>query len=520
MYVRNVLNAGDFLTLVPIGVPITLQYSENGLIEKVYQGFENDRINISSQVSKLFAQHNTVPLKLSVKGGTSWVKGVLYTGERCNNEGKLPEAVCDSLIQKYIENPSKFNFFAGCVDSTSALFRGAYSCRQWLQMSGFKILPGFIIPANITDQLFYDMAMRNGYSFGSPYCATSYMIYRGSDVSFVSTNLRHVIVSDYNKYIDELGEHKVKIFNGDSDLVYDLSDFHYNNVSKGCCITIDDCNHIIECEYDDNTDKFSSNEIVCPVCGNKYTIPNSGPVICPDETCMSRHYSDMCHFLSTIGLPEIRYENYLNKILNKDITCLPDILLLDEYKDMKIELPINKLLRAIIPFSVVPNTSWIDKLANKCTNNINTLSYYLHHIDKLSTDLNLSGFELNNFTHWISVPGNLSDIDNIFDASNISVIETNKQFEGNPIFRNKLILITGDFLHGTVSDIQSILKSYSAEVTTDYSKDVSCVIVGSTMENINGTYLNKAKESNIPIFYENEFFNRFKIDEDLVENLE
>ena len=45
MFVRNLLQAGDHVTIVPAGVRITLQYDTNGRVEKVYTRFnENERI--------------------------------------------------------------------------------------------------------------------------------------------------------------------------------------------------------------------------------------------------------------------------------------------------------------------------------------------------------------------------------------------------------------------------------------------------------------------------------------------
>ena len=94
-----------------------------------------------------------------------------------------------------------------------------------------------------------------------------------------------------------------------------------------------------------------------------------------------------------------------------------------------------------------------------------------------------------------------------------------KKFDGEPIFRNKKILITGKFVNGNLDDIAAILASYSAEVVRKFDPDVDCVVTGGQVEDINGTYLRQAKLRNIPVYDELSFFKTYEIDQDLVQNL-
>ena len=41
MYIRNILTAGSFCCFVPNGVCVTIQYSDHGILEKVYRGWLN-----------------------------------------------------------------------------------------------------------------------------------------------------------------------------------------------------------------------------------------------------------------------------------------------------------------------------------------------------------------------------------------------------------------------------------------------------------------------------------------------
>ena len=90
-----------------------------------------------------------------------------------------------------------------------------------------------------------------------------------------------------------------------------------------------------------------------------------------------------------------------------------------------------------------------------------------------------------------------------------------KRFDGAPIFRNKLIYITGDFIHGNIPEISSILQSYSARVTTVFTNLVDCVLVGGTNENVNGKDVVAARNMGIPIMQEVDFFEQYDIDTDL-----
>ena len=88
-------------------------------------------------------------------------------------------------------------------------------------------------------------------------------------------------------------------------------------------------------------------------------------------------------------------------------------------------------------------------------------------------------------------------------------------FDGAPIFRNKTIYITGTFKHGNTADIKAILESYSATVVTDFDNYIQCVLVGDIKDGINGTAILAARELNLPMFTESEFFAKYEIDEDL-----
>ena len=75
------------------------------------------------------------------------------------------------------------------------------------------------------------------------------------------------------------------------------------------------------------------------------------------------------------------------------------------------------------------------------------------------------------------------------------------------------------FSHGSTSDIAAILRSYSAEVTTQFSENIHCIVVGDALENIDGVALRNARSLGIAIYNESQFFAAYEIDKDLAENL-
>ena len=45
MYKRNLLNPGDYVLAVPVGVHLTLEYNTSGNLARVYTGFEFNRVD-------------------------------------------------------------------------------------------------------------------------------------------------------------------------------------------------------------------------------------------------------------------------------------------------------------------------------------------------------------------------------------------------------------------------------------------------------------------------------------------
>ena len=134
MFVRNRLNSGEYVTVVPIGLPITLQYGEVGQIEKVFIGYEIEHENVSDKLLEKVLELNTVPRKVPLQNGTTWVYGVLYTGEDNCTSGQLPQCTSRKFVDMYLDERCPFNFFAASMKTLAGKFQGAVQILQWLKM--------------------------------------------------------------------------------------------------------------------------------------------------------------------------------------------------------------------------------------------------------------------------------------------------------------------------------------------------------------------------------------------------
>lgn len=265
--------------------------------------------------------------------------------------------------------------------------------------------------------------------------------------------------------------------------------------------------------------KKYNNILTCTYCGKRYEIPNEGPVLCPDVHCSSRLMQGIMRFLDVLHLPKYSEDIIDDWLKTNRVTCIPDLLLLDEYKKFEIKISITDLLKSLVPISLIPRDDVFMALGIACSNNERTLRYYIQNPDQISSDLGFQHTDLNKLISWLSDGCNASDINTLLNSPQICLVSAKRKFDGAPIFRNKTIYITGTFIRGSVSEIAEILQSYSATVTTQFSNIVDCVLTGGTQEDIDGKSVRAAKALNKPIISEDVFFNQYDIDTDLNANL-
>jgi len=528
MYLANVLKAGDYLVPVPVGLPLTLQYNFTGNLEKVYLRFGNDRIEVTEDLLETIRKNHTVPHMVHVKKGITTIRGILYTADLAFDPGHLPYCVESTLKQKFLDSPSKFNFFAVTWDSSEAVVIGPTPAKQMLTMSKFRTLPGWLVPAAMSVDILKSWTHYPSYTF-HPDMITNYVIFRDDKVIFHVTQMKQFIVTMVKKYTDENGFIKARIYlvdavdtNFPNHISIDYSELLKWNIHSDSLVVFDSINQIIFTMSTTNKKREKrSNKLGCTFCNRAFTVPKEGEVICPDPHCTSRLIPHIRQFINVMGLEAKSAEKICSWITKEGITCIPDIFNLEDYKVGKIELEVTlgKLLRSLVPFSYLPKEDVLRIFANCCTNNIDMFLHYCENPESAVVDLQLVHKDFGKLAEWLNDNYNFADIQTLLSLPQIVIEKTDKKFEGAPIFRDKCIYLTGDFIRGNQSDIAAILTSYSAKVIHSFEDSVDCVIVGGLRENINGQDVSRAKTLGISVFEEEDFFLNYEIDEDLKSNL-
>ena len=517
MFIKDAFKPGQLVMPMPVGIPTTLQYNAKGILERVYNSVTDisPDTEVSYDMFNALYDHKVAPVKILLTGGTTRIKGVLYTGKLYPGSGKLPESIMMDLTCEFTENPDSFNFFAGSISSTAAVFNGANSAKKWFSMCNFKQLPSFLTPTPVTKTAF-EQALYTNYPFIKD-MIMYFIVYSRNEVQFVDTGVQEYVIKKVDRYVDEYGNIKGMCTHVDGQIALDWSDIVRLNIQRKRCLVLDKSWTPIRCFGD--TKGLVSGTISCDICGKQIVSPMHGPVRCGDRNCPSNMYADFKHFIDAYNMPELPFAAYKEYVSMNMIHTISDLFKINPWKTYTLETSLSHLLRALIPVNVVPVGDVITSFVQHCNGNVNMFNYYVENPNKILPDFHLSGKFLSAMIQWLSDDVNKQSLLSLLKCENIVITEDGTKFQGSPIFRNKKIMITGEFSHGTQADIISILKGYSAKVVTRFESDVDCAIVGSSLQGINSVELNKVKSLNLPVFEENDFFRTYEIDKDLAENL-
>lgn len=517
MFVRNLLQAGDYVTIVPAGIRITLQYDANGLIECVYVGYEDDKV-LHPEILPLLLSTNEVPSRIPISKGSSFIYGCLYTGEVYKVEGDLNDSVEKVYVNKYVEDPSKFHFFAGHMQSYVIGANTPAVISRWLNASGFKLLPSYLVPKQLTEETFASMLNLDTYSFSYPRIS-GYIVFRSGKYQFEKTGVRQLVAKTISQMVSHEGYILSEISSYDfGSITVSYADVVNHNIHPGSIIFVNEENKVLSA-FNFSGQKLDTYKrtITCPCCGKVVEVPSrSLKFTCSDEHCVSVMYSRLEKMFQKLELPVVDIEKFreFGKKYN-NVVSVPDIFDMEDYKDVSIELTLPKLLDAVVPATVIPKMYDWSVFCSKCNDSLETVLYYLEHPENILTDLDLEPAIYRGLCIWLKNPENFLDVQGMLTCPNVKVITSGKRFEGAPIFRGKSIFITGKFSHGSKEDIKAILLSYSALVYDKFNTAVDCVIIGDLLEDIDGKSVQKAKNLDIPIFEESKFFAQYDIDTDI-----
>ena len=521
---RNFLTPGAYVTLAPIGAEVTLQYNVDGNLEKVFAGYRPDCCDVTENAINTMLENHLVPAKIGVVGGTSWITGVLYTNSLPTEHsgpinGQMDNVVANHVWEMFFKKPKEVNFFAAIIENTTVPFHNPRLIYQTLHTAGFHMLPNVLVPAAVTDEIVEAWPQIATWSF-STRVVYQYFVYINNDLSIHYEPLRVFNIVDSIVKVTPQGEVICEFVDEDGYKFWlNYADAAAKNINKGATVILNQLNEPIFCDVSSVHDAWSST-LICKYCGKVIPVPASGVTKCNDIHCSSLLLPKIKLFLTQLNIPDpFTAEQWEKLLISKKVICITDIFLLKEFSKCKIETTPAKLLRALVPIQLLPNAEVISLYVNKCLGSTEAILYYADHTDRIASDLDLYHRDLPRLICWMSDAGNISDLQTCLSLSQIQLTGTDKQFEGAPIFRNKTILVTGDFIHGDFATVAAILRSYSAEVVTTWNNKVDCVLVGGKQTNIDGNAINLARANNKSVQNELDFFAAYEIDQDLAENL-
>lgn len=499
----NLLKAGDSVFPLPIGIPVVLEYDNSGKL--ISATIDSDGRSVYSEIIK----YTDVPARILTNNGYAVIEGILYSGLPYSESlGQIPSGQLDSMVSD-LQSGQPFEFCAGIANVTSINLKTLSQVRTWLQSNKFNILPNFIIPLGDLEKA-CDRALTA--TNLSKQDLMGFYIYRGKDLIKYYINLKYDKVENISVYLDPSGYVHAQLETSLENTI----NTSYHEVASKCIFTGDTIvlNESNKIEYNETwltrrDDPDTS--YTCPLCGRKYFIKDEFER-CPNPHCYSTMYEDLKHFTNSLNLPELPYEEYVEAVNNSVITKFSDILLLPQYRDYEIEVAVPDLLDAIIPIPDVRNRESIWELYSRCNGSWDSITHYLLYPQDIAGDLGIIDTQLST---WLLDKVNANSILDVFQYSNIKLVAQTKKFNGSPIFRKTPIALTGKFRHGSYKEIESILLSYDATVSTLDKADIC--IIGDIKEDINGVEVNRLRQRGGYVYDECEFFKKFQIDEDLAQ---
>ena len=512
---------GSLIYIVPTGLLVSLRYDAHGELNRISKGFtpfgDDSGEEISDEFRKAVILNGLVPGSIKLTGGNTIIWGVFYSDVFKSSEGDVPQCEYDRIISDIIGGNIKYKFYIGNVDSGAASISNPTSLNAWGRMAGFDILPSWLIPSDATDKSLKDYISSNiHYPFKYP-LISGYIVYEGAmKPYFYPLTLQTVTVTDTSKYVKHSGFIKYKVTYGNNEELHmNYPDAAFYNVKRDSQLILDGDAVIWSNTKSSNHSDRLPKRLVCKSCGKILDVPDTGVMTCTNPYCTSLLYPRIEKFCKVLGLDILPKDKFDKYVENMDLQLFPDLLLLPEYKDIKIKKNLWEIIFACIPIDAGVDKQWLIKFCNRCNNNYQTVKYYFDGPIRIYTELDMNVSR--RFANWLSEPQNILELHTIINSEQIELAVQDKImcFDGAPIFRNKTIFITGVFKHGSHAEIQTILESYSAVVVTEFDNYIQCVLVGDIKDGIDGQTILAARELGIPIFNESEFFAKYEIDEDL-----
>lgn len=521
--IKNSNATGAYIQPIPIGVLVTLDYSDKGILTKMTYESNGETVEVPFELTVKLAKENIIIQRLQTYKSACKVFGVLVAPldeikfNKC--AGMLPECCYPALLKLANSNPKAFKFYAIDLKLADNKTLPATAALNRLAMMKFDLVTGIVAssvsqPAQALMQL---RSIANNVQPSLPLLLGFYV--HGVEHSLRMSRFLCGKVSKYTKSMDINGyihgKLKCDLGNGSSEVCVSYNQIVKHHLADGSFVVLDEYNNIEFVSQPKLFSRIAPTTVTCPVCGKKYTVNEAEDTVsCVDPHCASKLYPQICRMLARLKLHKLPPEKFNAYLKSGEIKTLQDVFNLEEYKGCEIDTTLTALIEAITPVELLAgDVTNIAKFVHQASSP-EAVSYYIHSPSQLDADLKVTQNFANRFKEYWSDPYNMNTYDTFIDLPCINVITSEKKFDGDFIFRNKLICLTGEFKHGSYDDIVSILKSYAGTSTVEFTPQVSFVLVGHF-----GTpdpyIIERARAYSIPIYEELDFFKAYEIDKDL-----
>lgn len=505
MFVKNLFKPNDMVTPIPVGIPMVLGYNNLGRISKVYLGYERVyREDVTELLMPTILNTEKVPLNIDT-GDITEIYGVLYTDSVVECCGKMPRANQNELINMFLSTPDKFTFYAGYAVNNSTYFGNVQMTKTWFKTHGFNTLPSILLPAQFDKSSFAQMVQASGFNFIYP-LVMGYFIFRDGSNFAAYSNLTQITVENVSRFMNTYGVMFAKLEYGGTYIQIPYSEVVKHNIQSGCTVIFDSDNEIIYTVYLDGM-RLSRVEdtLNCDWCHKPFKVSPDSLCRCDDSHCLSRRYVQFGHFIRTLGLSPLTYEDYKKNCLNGNVQALADILDIDTYAEEKIATTFTQLFEAIIPSDSGIRLDVVREFVQKCQNSKDSILYYIKNPNKIYEDFDFKDYPHIAFQKWLMDPVNNSDVLSVLGSPHINVWRFDPISTKVLKFEGARIYLLGKFDITDNENIRLTLTNYGGEVVDNFDEKVSLVIIGAS-----GTYdsdiVAKANKLRIPVYKETVFF--------------
>lgn len=518
--IKNSAAGGAYVQPIPLGMQVILEYSDKGILARVTTDLGEElpfELVVKLQVANVLIQ------RLQTYKAACKVTGVLvapaseFKLTKC--AGELPACTYPAFLKLAKTKPEKLRFYALDIQISGSQYLPATSAMGRLAMMQFNSLSGVAIttsanPAAVISQLSRTVESLN---LGID-VVTGLYIHRATNPR-VSTNLVCGVIQkfdyslDINGYVH--GELKCDLGSGVDTVFVPYAQILRHQISNNCFVILDEQSNIQYASQPRVFSKVASSRITCPICGKKYSVnTSSAAVSCVDNHCPSKLYPQICRMLIKFGLAPMSEQEFSTHIHTGKIQALKDVLDLPEYAQYEVTTTLSNLLEAITPVQLLSgDLDSISKFVHQASSGT-AVSYYIHNPEMVKFDLKMSKLFAQRFKEFWSDSYNVEMYDAFLDIPDISIVAPEKKFNGDLIFRNKLICLTGEFKHGSYDEMISILKSYAGTAVVEFTSQINFVLVGH-LGTPDPYIIERARAYKIPIYRELEFFSAYQIDDDL-----